>query len=74
MLNSFTKLLSIVLFSALIFGCSKERIEEDKKSYESMDSYLDSKKQEEQVFTITEDGECPITGKEGTKYVEQKPL
>lgn len=72
MLSSFTRLLSIVLFSTLIFGCSKDRIEEDKKSYESMDSYLDSNKQEEQVFTITENGECPITGKEGTKICGAK--
>jgi len=57
-----------------LFSCSKERIETSKNSYQSMNDYLDSKKQEEQTFIITEEGECPITGKEGTKICGSKTV
>lgn len=72
MKSLFSKTVTLLIFSIFILGCSKDRIEEDKNSYESMDDYLDSKKQEEQIFTITEDGECPLIGKEGTKICGAK--
>jgi len=58
----------------LLPGCSKERVEpkNEKNSYEEMDDYYDSKKQEEQEFEITEDGEGPLIGNQGTKIWPQK--
>ena len=70
--HSFTKLITLLFFTFLILGCSKDRIEEDKNSYEDMNDYLDSKKQEEQTFIINQGGECPIIGKEGTKICGDK--
>lgn len=63
--------------STLIFmgACSDERVEEDElNSYESMNDYLDSKKQEEQVFTIDTTGDGPLIGKEGTRIWGGKDL
>lgn len=62
-----------VLF--LFVNCSKERIEpvpepEPEKvlnQYSSINSYMDSKKQEEQEFIIDTTGTDPITGNQGTK-------
>jgi len=74
MVQSLIKASLWLLIASFIFSCSKDRIEENKNSYESMDSYLDSKKQEEQIFNITKEGECPITGKEGTKICINKSM
>lgn len=59
----------VILFSLIIYSCSKDRIEE--KSMNSYDStntnnYLDSKKQDEQEFTIDSTGSGPIVGNQGT--------
>ena len=50
-------------------SCSKNRIEDEKKmnEYSSINSYMDTKKQEEQEFIIDTTGSGPIIGKQGTK-------
>jgi hypothetical protein len=55
-------LCSVVMFSS----CSRDRIERDLNAYESPNSYLDSKKQDEQVFVIDSAGNGPIIGNQGT--------
>jgi hypothetical protein len=63
------------LFSSAVFyyGCKKDRIEEQTlNTYDSPDSYLDSKKPEEQEFTIDSTGSGPIVGKNGTKIWQSK--
>jgi hypothetical protein len=62
----------LLLLSASLFfsNCSKDRIEENEKSlneYESINSYFDVKKQEEQEFIIDSTGTGPIIGNQGTK-------
>ena len=47
-------------------ACSRDRIEEDLNSYESPNTYLDSKKQDEQVFVIDSASAGPIIGNQGT--------
>ncbi len=69
-----------VIASALIFnsGCSKDRIEQEEQrslneySSTNTNSYLDSKKEEEQEFVITGPGSCPLIGKRGTKICTGK--
>ena len=57
----------LVLATTLIFSsCSRDRIERDLNTYESPNAYLDSKKQDEQVFVIDSAGEGPIIGNQGT--------
>ena len=57
----------LVLAMTLIFSsCSRDRIERDLNTYESPNAYLDSKKQDEQVFVIDSAGEGPIIGNQGT--------
>lgn len=58
----------IFLSSVLYYGCKKDRIEQQTlNSYDSPDSYLDSKEPKEQEFTIDSTGQGPITGNQGTK-------
>jgi hypothetical protein len=63
----FAALAVLVSFSA----CKKDRIE-PKSEYEPINDYLDSKKQEEQSFEITEDSNDTITGNQGTKLLAGK--
>jgi hypothetical protein len=57
----------LVLATTLLFSsCSRDRIERDLNTYESPNAYLDSKKQDEQVFVIDTAGEGPIIGNQGT--------
>jgi hypothetical protein len=57
----------IVLVTTVLFSsCSRDRIERDLNTYESPNAYLDSKKQDEQVFVIDTAGEGPIIGNQGT--------
>jgi hypothetical protein len=67
--NSTIFSLSFLLCTTLFYGCSKDRIEEDDKlnEYSSVNTYLDSKKQEEQEFIIDSSGTGPIIGNQGTK-------
>lgn len=58
----------IYLSTVLYYGCKKDRIEQQTlNSYDSPDSYLDSKEPKEQEFTIDSTGSGPITGNQGTK-------
>lgn len=54
--------------STIFTACKKDRIEEDRtlNDYSSPNSYLDSKKQEEQEFLITADSGGPIVGNQFT--------
>lgn len=61
-----------VLIGIVISSCSKDRIETELKSYESMQEYFDSKKPEEQEFIIDTLGSCPITGMLGTRICVAK--
>ncbi len=72
--------LLIIFVSAILFSvsCKKDRVEKTMNSYESINSYLDSKKQAEQVFVIDSNGQGPIVGNQGTriwisKHCLQKP-
>jgi len=68
-------LLGTLTISALFFtSCSKDRIDPDQNlnAYESMNDYYDSKKQDEQEFTIDTSGTDPIIGKEKTKIWPSK--
>ncbi len=58
----------IFLSSVFYYGCKKDRIEQQTlNSYDSPDSYLDSKEPKEQEFIIDSTGSGPITGNQGTK-------
>jgi hypothetical protein len=61
-----TLTLLVVCTSLLFSSCSRDRIERDLNTYESPNAYLDSKKQEEQIFVIDSAGEGPIIGNQGT--------
>ena len=61
-----------VIIGIIISSCSKDRIETELKSYESMQDYFDSKKPEEQEFIIDTLGSCPITGMLGTRICVAK--
>lgn len=61
--------LFLATLTALILvwsSCSRDRIEQDLNEYESPNTYLDSKKQDEQVFVIDSAGTGPIIGNQGT--------
>lgn len=59
-------LVSIMGLVVIWSACSRDRIEEDLNEYESPNTYLDSKKQDEQVFVIDSAGTGPIIGNQGT--------
>ncbi len=59
-------LMSIMGLVVIWSACSRDRIEEDLNEYESPNTYLDSKKQDEQVFVIDSAGTGPIIGNQGT--------
>jgi len=60
--------LSFLLVSFFYFSCSKDRIQQTPlNTYSPVNTYLDSKKQAEQTFTITSNGPGPIVGNQGTK-------
>jgi len=61
-------LLAMVIFVITIsVSCRKDRIEKTMNAYEPINSYLNSKKQAEQVFTIDSNGSGPIVGNQGTR-------
>ena len=69
--NILTTVISLSIISCIaLVSCQKDRIEEDnpppEKDYQDPDTYMDSKKQKEQEFEITEDGTGPVTGNQGT--------
>lgn len=54
-----------LLIAAFVGGCKKDRIQQ-KNAYTPVNTYLDSKKQQEQEFIIDTSGSGPITGNQGT--------
>lgn len=48
-------------------SCKKDRIEKTMNEYSDVNDYLNSKKQQEQVFVIDSNGTGPIIGNQGTK-------
>ena len=69
--NSALLPLLVVLFVAISFSCKKDRIEPSEEKtlneYSSVNNYLDTKKQDEQEFTIDSAGTGPIVGNQNTK-------
>jgi len=68
--NNIPNLLIILMIGSSLFyiGCSKDRIEpRQMNKYNSPNSYLDSKKEQEQDFIITADSGGTIIGNQGTK-------
>lgn len=55
----------MVLFMLSFTACKKDRIVQD--DFQSMDSFYDQHKEEEQVFVIDSTGACPLISKKGTK-------
>ncbi|MFI5163641.1 MAG: hypothetical protein ACHQHP_00160 [Bacteroidia bacterium] len=65
--------LLVLLLSVFYFSCSKARIQTNSlKSYSPVNTYLDTKKQQEQTFIIDSTGKCPIVGNQGTKICSGK--
>jgi len=80
-INLFTTLFVFTLFitaASVNLGCKKDRIEvpeeeeEELNEYESVNDYLDSKKQEEQTFEITGPSNDTIVGNQGTRIYGMK--
>jgi len=69
-------LLTSIISMAIFIGCSKERSDpkQEQSDYTQMTNYMDSKKQQEQVFEITGDGDGPIVGNQGTKIWGSKEI
>lgn len=72
-----------ILFLALISGavivfisCSKERLvkNEDLTDYENIEQFYEYYESNEQEYTITEDGDGPLIGEEGTKIWLSKDI
>ena len=63
----FASITAFVVAVAIIAGCKKDRIEQQQNAYEPVNTYLDSKKQQEQEFTVDSGGSGPITGNQGTQ-------
>ncbi len=80
-MNKLSKSALLIIFISTLFfsvSCRKDRIEKTMNEYEPINSYLDSKKQPEQVFVIDSNGSGPIVGNQGTqiwisKHCLQKP-
>jgi hypothetical protein len=61
--NSIILLLGIALVTVTIISCKKDRIQSD--DYQSMDSFYDNNKEQEQEYTIDSlGGNCYVTRKE----------
>ncbi len=67
--NAAIFLLAVLLFS----GCSKKRLENN-RPYLSLNSYLDSKKQQEQTFEIDTPATKPIIGQQGTTIYQSADI
>ncbi len=68
----FVSAISIFIFSS----CSRERIDglDELNAYAPISKYLDTKKQSEQEFEVTEESENPIIGNQGTNIWVSKDL
>ncbi len=61
---------ALAVSSLLYYSCKKDRIQEKTTSlnaYEPVNTYLDTKKQQEQEFIIDTSGTGPIIGNQGTR-------
>ena len=59
---------TLILTTVLIYACKKDRIEQKPiVSYDPVNTYLDTKKQQEQEFIITGQSNDTIIGNQGTK-------
>jgi hypothetical protein len=56
---------SILAIVVLSSSCKKDRVQQD--DYQSMDSFYNQYKEEEQEFIIDSTGSCPLIAKKGTK-------
>lgn len=65
-------IIAAIIFVLSIVSCTKERIETELTSYESLNDYYDSKKQVEQEYIIDSLGSCPLTGLLGTRICINK--
>lgn len=68
---------AILLLTVLLFsGCSKKRLENNPelKIYTPLNSYLDTKKQQEQIFEVDTPGTTPIIGQQGTVIYQSADL
>ncbi len=70
-LNLFSALILVSIITLTTYSCKKDRIEvpeeEQLNAYNPINSYLDSKKQQEQEFIITGPSNDTIIGNQGTK-------
>lgn len=63
----------VVVAISLTMSCKKDRIEKkEKNEYAPVNTYLDSKKQQEQEFVITGSSNDTITGNQGTRLLAGK--
>lgn len=63
----FIPVLSLIFIVFTVVSCKKDRIEKSMNEYGSINDYLNTKKQQEQVFVIDSGGTGPIVGNQGTK-------
>lgn len=63
----FIPVLSLIFVVFTVISCKKDRIEKSMNEYGSINDYLNTKKQQEQVFVIDSGGTIPIVGNQGTK-------
>jgi hypothetical protein len=65
-ISTFSLLLMTSAVMLFTYSCKKDRIE-SKNAYSPVNTYLDSKKQQEQDFIIDTSGSGPIIGNQGTQ-------
>ncbi len=76
-MNKLTRTIVWTGWIAILFiaGCKKDRTEPFvKEVYASPAAYLNSRKANEQVFTITGPGTAPIVGEQGTRIYQSKDI
>lgn len=67
-------IIRIFLLLIIFYSCSKERIKEKQElnTYEPINNYFDTKKEQEQIFIIDTNGTGPIIGIHGTRIYTDK--
>ncbi|HKR03761.1 MAG TPA: hypothetical protein VJY62_03930 [Bacteroidia bacterium] len=63
---------SLILFVLALSACKKDRVVQD--DYQSMDSFYNQYKEEEQEYVIDSSGSCPLVCKKGTKLCASADL
>lgn len=71
-----TTLTGFIIFIISLSSCSKKRLEENPtlKTYSPLNTYLDTKKQQEQDFEIDTTGSGPIVGQQGTEIYQSADI